>query len=402
MGGSRAAPTRETIETIVKMKPIENMELKNFAADFTQRCLIPQSRLYEKQSITEGSILADIQSSGLLNLRIPEEFSGLGLTLEDAVVVAEELAYGCSGIASAMEASELAITPLLLFGSDEQKKLFLEPLAKDTLFAGLSPLPQDNESALSFKRAKEGFQLNGECPFVFNATIGEWIFVSAQIDNSLAAQRAMPSTSNNNSASFLVPLKTPGLKVSETIHLLGRQAADLHSVIFDNVFVNELSYLEGSSDWEHFCDSIASQHFPILAGGCTGVARRALELSCGYAKERRTFGVPIASHQAIAFMLADMAKDVEAGRLLTARAARLATNDVIDHTIFRSCKAFAQEMAMQVTTDAVQIFGGYGYSKEYPVEKLMRDARTYGLFAGTTPQLKMQIGQRFLQKIQAN
>ncbi len=352
----------------------EQIEIQNLARDFARREILPLSHIYEKEDMAKSQLLEKICQSGLVNSRIATKFGGLDLTLFDTGLIVKELAFACTGIALLVQASELAITTLLVAGQEKQKEIYLALLAQTGL-AGIA-LPLNRRQGLDHNliASEEGdsIVLNGFCPLVLNASIAAWFIVCCP------------------AGYFIVPRDSAGLTLSTRLSFLGCKAADAGRADFNNVRLKPMSRISMSAG-SH--ENILAEHSAIIAAGGVGLAQAAFEQARTYAQQRKTFGVPIASHQAIAFMLAGMSTDIEAASLMVYQAIGSKINGNYSAKLSKSAEVFALEMAGRVTIDSVQIFGGYGYTKDYPVEKLMRDARTYQSFYGTTLALKEELGQ---------
>jgi len=310
--------------------------------------------------------------------------------------LAEELAAGCSGIASACEASELATTAVRVLGSKDKCRDLLVQLTQKLGFAGLA-LPNSHTETATLKavQSPEGFIINGVIDLALNAQIADWLVLEAEIvpenENNLSQEKLAGKW-----AAFCLPTKYPGVAICKRRALLGRKAADISQVELCDVKITDEFRLTNQDDRLPLDVLLAHHNNPIIAAGCVGVARAALDSAVKYAKVRRTFGKAIAEHQAIAFMVADMARAVEAARVLTLNAAKAADSGFKCLELTLACKPFAQEIVMQVTENAVQIFGGYGYTKDFGVEKLMRDAKVCQLFYGTSLANKIELGRRLL------
>jgi acyl-CoA dehydrogenase len=307
----------------------------------------------------------------------------MGLTAWDEVVIAEELASGCSGIVAPIETNSVAIATILQCGEPSLIERSLKPMTEDFSLAGVAfglyceELPQ----CLTAEKRGEEFFLQGELS-VANATIGNWFVVPARLQGELTL--------------FRVPAKSSGLLIKDKSYMLGRRASDMRVVQFQDTRVSRQDVVGAVGGAVEVLNRARPNMHVLYAAGTVGLARIAMEHAVQYAKERKTFGKPIAEHQAVAFMLADMAKDIEAGRLLTWQAAVVFDKGEDAAVAASTARSFCQTMAMQVTTDAVQVFGGYGYSKEYPVEKLMRDAKVYQLLDGAAYELNTQVGKKLL------
>jgi len=377
----------------------DQLQYRKLAREFVEREILPAVASSHTNNIEPKALLEKLRALGLVNVRIPENFAGLGLKTIDACLIAEELAFGENSLASSFEASELASTALLNFASHEQNNRFLRTLASTTDFAGLC-MPCENdclELTLQAVQSHEDFILNGQCNAVINGRAANWIFVVARVSQ---AQQSSSREAKSSWAAFIVDLSattaSPGIKIGSSHKFLGKDGADIASVEFDNVAINKINQLSVPVSLKTFWQELSYQNFPIIASGCVGVARSAMYHAIRYAKERVAFGQPIASYQAVSFLLADMAKDIEAARQLAWRAALAADQGAKDPVLANSCKGFAQEMVMKVTTNAVQILGAYGYCREYHTERLMRDAALYQLLCGNSHDLKSEIGQILL------
>jgi len=376
----------------------QTLQFQKLARDFASREIGPRALAADRDARLPDGLIAKIKELGLVNVRLAEEFGGLGLSTLDACVIAEELAAGCSGIASATEASELALTPLLL-DTDSKPKELLTLIGQNVSLLGLSADTEADifEGRVTAVPRDDGYSLSGTCQSVRNATIADWIFVIASVQKVVSPE--IPAQMPKQLVGLYLQRGVKGMETKPHQFSLGRRAADLATVTFKDVFIETGHAVGAGEDPSEFLKAIARCNDPIVAAGCVGVARSALDHAVSYALERRTFDQPIAQHQAVAFMLADMKKDVEAARQLTGRAAMaadLATEAELTANLHVTCRAYAQEMAVNVTTDAVQVFGGYGYSREYPVEKLMRDAKVYDLSGRTALKLKGDLGRILL------
>jgi acyl-CoA dehydrogenase len=376
----------------------QQLEFQKLARDFAKREIAPCAMAADREARIPEGLIAKIKELGLVNVGLPEEYGGMGLSTLDACVIAEELAAACSGIASATESSELALTPLLLDTGAGKAKELMTSIGQNLSLLGLSMDTETdiNQGRLTAVPCNDGYSLHGNCQSVWNAGIADWIFVVARIESVVSP--ATPSPTPRRLVGLYVKTGVQGVETRPHSSSLGRRAANVAAMTFKDVFVEKAHAIETGDDPARFLDAIASRNNPIIAAGCVGVARSALEHAVRYALERQTFNQPIAHHQGVAFMLADMKKDVEAARLMTERAACIAdaASSSEAKNLHVSCRAYAQEMAMNVTTDAVQVFGGYGYSKEYPVEKLMRDAKVYDLLGSTVLDLKGDLGRLLL------
>jgi acyl-CoA dehydrogenase len=377
----------------------EQLEFQKLAREFALREISSRAPAADRDAHLPDGLLAKIKEIGLINVGLPEAYGGLGISTLDACVINEELAAACSGIASITEVSELALTPLLLDQKTGNTDTLLKLIGQDVSVLGLSVDFEGDvqDGHLIASQRSDGYLLQGSCRSVWNGTIGDWILVVAPVQD--AVSQATPQVQTRTLVGLYLKNSVEGVETHGHANLLGRRAADVAELNFKNVFVEKRHAISFGDQPSDFIDAMASRNNPIVAAGCVGVARSALGHALRYSLERQTFNEPIAHHQAVALMLADMKKDIEAARAMTWRAALAADAGLslgTTKSLPASCRVYAQEMVMSVTTDAVQVFGGYGYSKEYPVEKLMRDAKAYDLFGKTALNLKGNLGRMFL------
>lgn len=372
------------------------VEYQKLACEFASRELTGQSAKFDRDAAAPSDLLKRMAAAGLTNVRLPEAFGGLNLNTFEACLIAEELACGCSGVAGISEASEMAIMPVIQFGSQAQKQTLLTHLAGQPAFAGLA-LSFFEAAGAPLKAVREAnhYVLSGIADRVANGSLSQWLLVEAEI---VEANHAKTEVTGGNWAVFCLPSDCAGVKATAGAPLLGRRASDIASIECDKVKLSEDYRLTRGDERGPFVAELKRLNFPLIAVGSVGVARAALAHATNYARQRQTFGKPIIEHQVVAFMLADMARAIEAARLLAWRAAKACDAGLENEALAIAALAYAQEVVMNVTTDAVQIFGAYGYSKEYPVEKLMRDAKTYQIFAGTAEAAKGELGRGLLTK----
>ena len=359
----------------------EQEDLQRLAREFVRKEFTTEVvRHHDETGEFPRALLERAFAVGLMNTHIPESCGGLGLSVLDGTFIAEEIAAGCTGIGTAMEANGLAEAPLIVAGSDDQKKRFLAPMVEKLTFAAYcvtEPGAGSDVQGIKTQARKVGtdWVINGSKMWITNAGVADWYFVLAYTDRDKGA-RGMTG--------FLVPRSTPGITVGKKEQNMGQRASDTRGVTFEEVVVPKENILgEEGHGWK-----IAMAAFdhtrPMVASASVGLARSAMDHAIAYAKERTTFGVPIAAHQAIGFMIADMAKDVEAARQLVRLAAWTIDQGQRNTRYAAYAKCFAADTAMRVATDAVQVFGGNGFNKEYPVEKLMRDAKIFQIYEGTS------------------
>jgi len=369
----------------------EQKALRDLAHDFAAKEIRPKEAEYDAKMQHPVEVIAKAHELGLMNLHVPEEYGGLGLGCFDGMLVGEELYWGCAGIGTSVSANGLGSGPLIIAGTDEQKATWLAPLIDEPILCsfGLSePGAGSDVAALKATAVREGdeYVLNGSKTFITNAGYAAWTVVFAKTD---------PKAGSKGMSAFIVPMDTPGVTIEKHLDKMGQRATDTSAFALQDVRVPVENRLGEEGDG--FKIAMATLDFtrPGTAVGAVGVAQAAYEHAVAYAKQRVTFDVPIAMHQGINFMIADMATEIEAARLLTWQAAWMLDQGYgRKATLYSSfAKRFAADTAMKVATDAVQVFGGYGYIKEYPVEKLMRDAKLFQIYEGTSQIQRLVIAK---------
>jgi acyl-CoA dehydrogenase len=367
----------------------EQRALRELAREFAEKEIRPKAAEYDEHSTHPADVIAKAHELGLMNAHIPEEYGGLGLSGFDGMLIGEELAWGCSGIAVSIVANTLGAGPVLIAGSDEQKQRLLPPLVDEPLLCsfGLSePNAGSDVSGIQTTAVRHGdeYVLNGSKMFITNAGRAAWLVVFASTDRSKG---------HRGLSAFVVPTDLDGVVVERHLDKMGQRSTDTSAIAFGDVVVPAENRL--GEEGEGFKIAMQTLDFtrPGTAAAAVGVAQAAYDYAVEYAKERVQFGQPIAMNQGVNFLIADMATEIEAARLLVWQAAWL--HDRGERATLQSsfAKRFAADTAMKVTTDAVQIFGGYGYMKEYPVEKLMRDAKLFQIYEGTSQIQRLVIAR---------
>lgn len=372
----------------------DQLAFQKLAREFAEREIAPKAAHHDATGEFPWDICRKAHAAGLMNTHIPEEYGGLGLSVLDGCLIAEEIAAGCSGIGTAMEANTLAEAPVIVGGSDDQKKRWLAPMVDEFRLAAYCVTEPDAGSDVqglktTARRVGSDYVLNGNKMWITNGGVADWYFVVA-----LTA----PDRGARGMSAFVVPRSAEGIEVGKKEQNLGQRASDTRAIAFHDVVVPEKDRI-GAEGRGWFLAMSAFDHTrPVVASAAVGVSRSAMEHAIRYAKERHTFGVPIASHQSIAFMLAEMSRDIEASRLLVWRAAWKVDKGLPAQEEAAYAKLMAADTCMRVTTDAVQVFGGYGYSREYPVEKLMRDAKVFQIYEGTSQIQRYIISRAVLKR----
>lgn len=361
--------------------------------EFVKKEIIPISAEYDEKEDVPWHILKKAHNIGLTNLNVPEEYGGPGLDNLTAAIIAEEVAYGCLGIQGVIGVNALALYPLLIAGSNEQKERFLKPFcAKPQLaaFALTEPNAGSDVAAIQTTATpdEDYYVLNGTKCFISNGGLASLytFFVSTDRKKGIKGITA-----------FVVPGDTPGISQGKKERKLGDRASTVSEVILQDVRVPKENMLGKEGDGFKIAMMTLDKSRPTVGAGAVGVARRALEEALKYSKERVQFGRPICKNQAIQFMLADMSMAVDSARLLVWRAAWAIDNQVPVTCMGAMAKCYASDVAMKVTVDAVQILGGSGYMKDYPVEKLMRDAKILQIYEGTNQIQRIAIARELLE-----
>lgn len=365
----------------------ESKEYQSLARDFFDNEVANKSEALDH----EGKIPLDLYKKcwelGLATALIPEDFGGLGLSLWDTCVISEEAGKASGGFSGLIEGNALAIAPLMVAGTAEQKSQYLSKLTEAPNLAAFI-FPTGSELP-TYKSAGAEFELTGAKLVAMNGENADW-FVALAIN-----------ADTNEKTMFVFAADQAGLKREGQITKLGRRCADICTVSLQGLKLSEKNVIGKIGAGADIYNESSVISKTIIAAHATGTISGALHHSTRYSKERITFGKPISDHQAVSFMLADMSKSAQAARLLTWKSAWLYDKGDGDHIQAKCAQVFAVDAAMVSATDAVQVFGGYGYSKEYPVERLMRDAKMMQMMSGTSYDIKCEIGRELLAAGQA-
>ena len=373
----------------------EQMALQEKARKFAREEILPVAAKLDREGTFPLEIMKKAHGEGFLTLLVPKEYGGGGFGILDTCLVSEELAAGDMGIFVSIFVNTLALYPIIRFGTAEQKDRFLTPFGAQFALAsyclseyhvGSDPASMETTAAID----GEAYILNGTKMWITNGGYADLYLVFATTDRQKRHKGVI---------SLIVPAALPGIRRGEEIEKMGQRASNTTAVTFKNVRVPKENLLAGEGEGFKKAMTALDITRPMIASGAVGLARTAMELAVQYAKRRVAFGVPIAQHQAIQFLLADMAIGIDAARLLVWRAAALADRGVRNSKEAAISKAWAADMAMRVTTDAVQIYGGMGYTKWHPVEKLMRDAKVIQIYEGSAQVMRMIIARSLLGEI---
>jgi len=373
----------------------EQKMIKDLCRQIAREKIQPVAAEYDEKEEFPWPIVKILAESDITGIYIPEEYGGMGGGVFELALATEELSWGCGGISLAFAATGLGTFPIILFGNDEQKKKYLTKVAKGTIAAFCITEAEAGSDAGSIKTAavKDGdsYILNGTKQWITNGGEAEFYTVIAMTDKAKGTRGA---------TAFIVDKDTKGIDFGKKEKKLGIRGSATREVVFTDCRVPKENVI--SREGMGFIVAMKTFDYsrPGVAAQAVGIAQRALDESVKYAHERKQFGQAISSFQGMQFMLADMAIQVEAARAMVYRAAKIVDSGAKDISkISAIAKTFASDVAMKVTTDAVQVFGGYGYMREYPVEKLMRDAKITQIYEGTNQIQRSVIAANLVKEL---
>jgi len=369
----------------------EQKALRELAHDFAEKEIRPVAWEYDRDSTWPQAIVEKAWEVGLMNPQIPAEYGGAGASSIDGVLIEEELGWGCSGIGTSISCNGLASAPVLLGGSEQVKKTYLGMLTEAPKLASFcltEPGAGSDVSGMRTRAVKRGdkYVINGSKTFITNGGYADWYTVYAKTD---------PEAGHRGISAFVVP-RDAGVVVDKHEDKMGQRASNTATITFNDVEVPAANLLGEENHGFKLAMMTLDHTRPGVAAMAVGIARAAFEFAVEYSKERVQFGVPIAMHQAIQFLIADMATKVHVARLASWDSAVLLDQGKRNTLESSHAKRFAADTAMEVTTDAVQVYGGYGFIKDYPVEKLMRDAKIMQLYEGTSQIQRLVIARETL------
>lgn len=375
----------------------EMKEMLGMAEQFTANEIIPVAAEYDRTGEFPWDLIKKAHGVGLMNLHVPQKYGGLGLGTLDACMVAEKISYGCSGIGTALEANGLGSMPIMLAGNEEQKKKYLTRLIEEPILCAYcvtEPGAGSDVAGIKTRAEKKGddYVINGSKMWITNGGVASYYFVLARTnpDPKCPASKAFTG--------FIVDADTPGITPGRKEINMGQRASDTRGITFEDVVVPKENVLIGEGAGFKVAMGAFDNTRPPVAAGAVGLAQRALDEATKYSTERKTFGQPIMAYQAVSFMLADMAMGVEASRLCYQKAAWLNDQGIRNTYMASIAKCLAGDVANKCATDAVQIFGGNGFNTEYPVEKLMRDAKIYQIYEGTAQIQRVIISREWFNQ----
>ena len=374
----------------------EQIELQQKAREFALKEVLPVAWHYDEMDETPLPVLRKAYDAGIMNVGIPKAYGGRGWGLIEAAILTEELAAACPGLATSIFDNSLGMEPLLLSENEEVRQRYLPPILNDfklVCFATSEPLMGSDVAGIRCEARADGddFILNGTKYWITNGGLADYISVFATVDSK---------TQHDGICAFLVEKEWPGVTVGRPIPKMGQRCSNTVGLKFDNVRVPKSNMLAPPGKGFVLAMRTFGRTRPIIGAFGVGAARSAMEFAMDYAKKRKAFGAPIANFQAVQFKIAEMYQKVETARLLTLKAAWEADQGM-DPTLSASiAKFYGTEVALEVVNEALQIFGGYGYTKMYPVEKLLRDVRLLRIYEGTSEVQRVIVSGHLMSSYQ--
>lgn len=370
----------------------EQKALQAMTRDFALNEMRPKAAHYDQSHEFAVDVMTKAFEAGFLTCNIPDAYGGGGLSCFELALLSEELAAGCAGLFTSMMACSLATTPIVLYGTEEQKKRFLTPFSKSMTLAAFCLTERESGSdagSIKTRAVKVGddYVLNGAKCFITNGGVAGLYVVFAN---------SAPSKGARGMSAFIVPRETPGIVIGKVEDKMGQRASNTTEVYFEDVKVPAANLLGR----ERLGFVIAMKTFDItrasVGAAAVGVAKSALEYSISYSKTRRAFGKSLALYQATQFKIAQMAMEIQAARHLVWHAAWLADQGLPNGAESAMAKCFASDVSVRAADEAIQIHGGYGYMRDYPVEKLLRDAKLLQIYEGTNEIQRLVIAHEVI------
>jgi acyl-CoA dehydrogenase len=373
----------------------EQLALQAMAREFALKEMRPNAARYDKGDAFPEEIMKKAFEAGFITCNIPEEYGGGGLKELDMALISEELAAGCAGMFTTIMASSLAFTPIILFGTEEQKKKFLVPFTESMSFASfcLTEREAGSDAAslkTTAKKVGQEYIINGSKCFITNGGIARLYVVFANSD---------PDKGPRGISAFIIPRETTGISVGKEEDKMGHRASNTAEMFFEDVKIPQENLLAKEGIGFLVAMKTLDKTRASVGAAGVGVAKTALEYAIDYAKTRVQFGKPIATFQNTTFKIAQMATEINAARHLVWHSAWLMDQGKPCGKESAMAKCFGSDVAMRTTVEVVQIFGGYGYMKDYPVEKLMRDAKLLQIYEGTNEIQRLVISREVIGPI---
>jgi len=370
--------------------------IRDACREIAEKHIKPVRAKYDVEGTFPWDVIEVLRQADIFGIYIPEEYGGFGGGTMEMAIAMEELSRGCGGIAISFGATALGTFPIILFGNEEQKKRYLPDIAsgkKLAAFGLTEPNAGSDVGGIETTAVRDGdyYVLNGTKQWITNGGEAEVYTVFAMTDKSKGARGA---------SAFIVEKGTEGFTFGKKEDKMGIRASTTAELIFQDCRVHKDNLLRREGMGFIIAMRVFDVSRPCIGAQAVGIAQAALEEAAAFVKEREQFGKPVSSFQGVQFMLADMASKIEAARSLVYSAARMIDSGAKDVSMASAmCKLVASDMAMEVTTDAVQLMGGSGYMREYPVEKMMRDAKITQIYEGTNQIMRQIIGLEILKKI---
>lgn len=376
----------------------EEQELiQKTAKEFSAHKIRPVAAELDREGRFPKELISMLGELGFLGIMVPEEYGGSGFDCLTYVIALEEIAVSCASTAIIMSVNNsLVCDPIIAFGSESQKRSYLPELSTGKrlgCFALSEPEAGSDPAGMRTSAVKKGKS------YIINGT-KSWITNGAEADTMILFAATDPSMKHHGISAFIIDMDTPGVKVGKLEHKLGIKASSTAQIFFEDCKVPDSAILGEEGDGFKIAMSTLDGGRIGVAAQAVGIARAALEESVRYSKERKAFGKPISNFQGLQFMIADMATKLEASRLLTWQSAVMKDRKENYSKKSAMAKLFASETAMWVTTKAIQIHGGYGYTVDYPVERFFRDAKITEIYEGTSEIQRNVIARETLKEIQ--
>ena len=374
----------------------EQQKLQQKARSFALKEVLPVAWYYDEQDELPMEVLRKAFDAGMIGSDIPKEFGGQGLSLMDSALITEEIAAACPGLATSIFDSSLGMEPILLSSNTDAKNKYLPAIAKDfklAAFATSEPTMGSDVAGIRCRAVADGedYILNGTKYWITNGGVADYLSVFATID---------PKSRHEGICAFLLETKWPGITIGRAIPKMGQRCSNTVGINFKDVRVPKENILAPPGEGFVLAMKTFARTRPIIGSFGVGAARAALEYALDYAKKRRAFGMEISAFQAIQFKLAEMYQKVETSRLLTWKAAWDSDQQLDGRVSASISKLYATETALEVVNEALQIFGGYGYTKMFPIEKILRDVRLLRIYEGTSEIQRLILADYLLKEYQ--
>ncbi|MBI2891423.1 MAG: acyl-CoA dehydrogenase family protein [Nitrospirae bacterium] len=370
----------------------EQLALIETARRFARQEIAPKAQDFDRSGEFPRDLIRRAWEIGLMNEMIPQAYGGLGLGLLESCLITEELSWGCAGMTTSIMVTNLGLMPVMVAGTEEQKRRWLTPFTMEFRIAAFcltEPGSGSDVAGMQLQVSKHNgsYILNGTKRFITNGGVADVHTVFGTLDRT---------RQHRGICAFVVDAHSKGVRPGKKEDKMGQRASNTAEVVFEDCEVPADQMLGREGEGFKVAMQTLDRSRPSIAALAVGLGQRALDEAVAYSKERKQFNTPISEFEGIQFMLADMGKDLHAARLLTWHAAQLIDRGQEAGLYSSYAKCFATDAAMRATTDAVQIFGGYGYMKDYPVEKLMRDAKLMQIYEGTNQIQRVVIARRLL------